>query len=994
MNKNLKKVISATAALTLSASSFAAFAVSFPDVEDTASYAQAVQELSALDIISGYEDGTFKADNLVTRAEITKMIVDARNEGKAAAAAGSSTKFSDSTGHWAAGYISTGVTDGFISGYSDTEFGPDDNVTYVQAQKMLVAAVGYDTYAQANGGWPGGYKMYANSLEITDGISANDDDQLTRAQVAQMIDNAMDTPLCIIDKYENQVFGPPQPVYVTKDGEGKDYQTLFTEKHKAYKVYGRVTDTSKTASIDNDKVLFRVEKADNFDKKYIKPSDVSEDDAGEEMYIGDSKADEQMSVYSQALIQKNDDDEFTIISITPAAANKTVTVAAEDVDTRAGKSSLENKVLYFYAPGTTKNSTKYELADSVTYYVNGVKMGDFYDAAEVKDNVEISALDKYIVENETASVTLQKTANIGTTTSSSKYDTIFISTYETAVVSEVVEKSDEIIINFDDKSSNISQSRLTLDTEDEDLTYSFVLDGKEIEPTELEANDVLSIAYDTDDFANSDFYNVIVSRDTVDDVKCTGVNSDGDEYTIGGVKYKIAQGMQESLSIDTKTTYTLFLDHFGRIAAIDESATSRKFGILKSVYDSGDSTKAKVITAEGAEVEYSVKDSNADAYKQLVTDTDAATSNKKEAYAARVIDYKVNSSNEITINNAKKASDDSDLLWAPASVAEAEAYKESGEKIGSVRLSSSTIILDISDVEDSSSDYRVISMDNLVNEATYTAYGFDKSTNDSTCKFVVITEGDNGFGNETQLAIFVDKQETEDEEGNEVDALTIVHNGEEPAQIIVDDSVAESDYDSFEEGDVFVYSTNSSGYINTIYPVFKGLDAYDSFTEFKNDVFDGTAKLDDGQDKDGNIDYVNSLLSGGEKDDEVEVVLGAVVNRKNNTVVIDPIKTDDDGNKYVDLGVDSVIINDDTKMYTYNFDINKKKQSRIVLDNGIQVTPNVKAAYPLDPETNKPDTSSDTYYIDAPEIGDDVVLAIARVIDGDTAGEIYFIVNE
>ena len=75
MNKNLKKVISAVAALAISASSIAAFAVNFPDVEETASYAQAVQELSALGVISGFEDGTFKPDELVTRAQISKMIV-------------------------------------------------------------------------------------------------------------------------------------------------------------------------------------------------------------------------------------------------------------------------------------------------------------------------------------------------------------------------------------------------------------------------------------------------------------------------------------------------------------------------------------------------------------------------------------------------------------------------------------------------------------------------------------------------------------------------------------------------------------------------------------------------------------------------------------------------------------------------------------------------------------------------------------------------------
>ena len=74
MNKNLKKVISSVAALTMVASSVAAFAVDFPDVESTASYAQAVQELSALDIISGYEDGSFLPQNNAARCEAAKII--------------------------------------------------------------------------------------------------------------------------------------------------------------------------------------------------------------------------------------------------------------------------------------------------------------------------------------------------------------------------------------------------------------------------------------------------------------------------------------------------------------------------------------------------------------------------------------------------------------------------------------------------------------------------------------------------------------------------------------------------------------------------------------------------------------------------------------------------------------------------------------------------------------------------------------------------------
>ena len=77
MNINLKKVISSVAALAMSLSCFTAFAADFSDVEATSTYKNAIDELVALEIVNGYEDGTFKPDNEITRAEVTKMVVAA-----------------------------------------------------------------------------------------------------------------------------------------------------------------------------------------------------------------------------------------------------------------------------------------------------------------------------------------------------------------------------------------------------------------------------------------------------------------------------------------------------------------------------------------------------------------------------------------------------------------------------------------------------------------------------------------------------------------------------------------------------------------------------------------------------------------------------------------------------------------------------------------------------------------------------------------------------
>lgn len=986
MNKNLKKVISSVAALTMVASSVAAFAVDFPDVESTASYAQAVQELSALDVISGYDDGTFGPDKLVTRAEITKMIVDALAERSSAEASTESTKFADvSADHWAKGYINQGVANGFIAGMSDTEFDPDANVTYVQAQKMLVSAIGYETFAQAQGGWPTGYKTYAASLDITKGISGiKDSTELTRAQVAQMIDNAMDTPLCVIASWKPEWNGTKTPNLEIRDGkEGRAYETLFTEKHDAYKVYGRVTETSKTGSVDNDKVTFQVEKADNFDDEEVKAdSPVSED-----MYIGDSKADNYLRTYSQALIQKNDDDEFTILSIAAAAANKSVTVASEDFD----ENKSTDEALYFFPAGTTKGSTKYQLdtTNGVTIYINGVESSK--SIAELRD---------YLDKNETASVTLQKETEIGSTSTSAKYNTIMVSSYVTAIVDEVIDKTNETSVNFDTYSSGI-QAKMTVNKDDDNYTYSFKLDGKEIEAKDLQQNDVLNIAYDTTgSFRESSFYDVIVTRNVVDGVKCTSRNDSKGEYTIGGTKYKAAEGM--GIDVETSTEYSLYLDHFGRIAKADENSVSKNYGVLKNIYKkaAGD-YMAQIITKNGTEEEYKVDSDKvneyatylkyatfySDAKKENKIDTttkdwqskvvafdgpEYSTSQPKSvAYPEQVVEYSVSSSsNKITIKS---------VYNDPTSAVDTE-YKESGNKIGSVKMADSTVILDLSEV-DTKDSYSVVS--SLNDGSPYTAYGYDKSKSDNTYRFVIITKGTSSvFNSETQLAIF-NGSEVIDKDGDKT-AYNLVVNGEGKQFILDDDVVITGNAgktvaeDAFDEGDVLVYATNSEGYISRIYSVFAAQNVLNgsSFEDFRTNAFKKQSSvLADTKFAD--------LLS--DDDNDVNVVFGPVVDKSGSNITIGTVTTNAEGKYVVNYDEGLEVNYSNAKIYTYDFAA-RSDNSRVLLDEGIASTPDVKAA-----KTTV--GGQDILNLEHEDVIDDVVFAVVRTTDKDEAQEIYLIVN-
>ncbi len=94
-----------------------------------------IKNLVAAGAITGYPDGSFKADNTITRAEFATVLVKAykltATDGKI---------FADTGSHWAREAIATAAANGIITGYSDTAFGPDDPITREQMALMIVRA--------------------------------------------------------------------------------------------------------------------------------------------------------------------------------------------------------------------------------------------------------------------------------------------------------------------------------------------------------------------------------------------------------------------------------------------------------------------------------------------------------------------------------------------------------------------------------------------------------------------------------------------------------------------------------------------------------------------------------------------------------------------------------------------------------------------------------------------------------------------------------------
>jgi hypothetical protein len=94
-----------------------------------------IKELVSLGAITGYPDQTFKPNNDITRAEFATVLVKAfmleSKTGKV---------FNDTASHWAKDAIATAAAHGIVNGYSDTTFGPNDNITREQMAVMIARA--------------------------------------------------------------------------------------------------------------------------------------------------------------------------------------------------------------------------------------------------------------------------------------------------------------------------------------------------------------------------------------------------------------------------------------------------------------------------------------------------------------------------------------------------------------------------------------------------------------------------------------------------------------------------------------------------------------------------------------------------------------------------------------------------------------------------------------------------------------------------------------
>lgn len=118
---------------------FHAESSSFRDVPDGKWYTTYVATLEKAGVIVDSKDGNFRPNDAITRAELASMLAQFAN------VTGGTTSFSDvPTTHWAADYIAAAVRSGWIQGYPDGTFRPEQTIKRAEMTAMFNRALGRD----------------------------------------------------------------------------------------------------------------------------------------------------------------------------------------------------------------------------------------------------------------------------------------------------------------------------------------------------------------------------------------------------------------------------------------------------------------------------------------------------------------------------------------------------------------------------------------------------------------------------------------------------------------------------------------------------------------------------------------------------------------------------------------------------------------------------------------------------------------------------------
>ena len=204
--KNLKKVLALLLAVVMIMGTVAvASAKDYSDVKADNDYYEAIDVLSNLGILDGFENGNFQPDGYFTRAQAAKIVAIVHNaatnnkiKGQDAISSlysNAQNPFVDCNGSWALPFINYCRITGLADGMTATTYAPERRLTGVQWLKLMLTTLNFDTAKEGytGTGWDINVLNRANEVGLLVGLPENWKaiENIKRGEAAQILYNAL-----------------------------------------------------------------------------------------------------------------------------------------------------------------------------------------------------------------------------------------------------------------------------------------------------------------------------------------------------------------------------------------------------------------------------------------------------------------------------------------------------------------------------------------------------------------------------------------------------------------------------------------------------------------------------------------------------------------------------------------------------------------------------------------------------------------------------------
>ncbi len=765
----MKKIIGILLAVIM----LAALPVSFASAEDEALFSYSQEQANKFSALGVFSDSIISKETLegapLTRGEFASLMTflfSVTPDGEKLTEA----PFSDvDIDEAISPYIKAAKDYLKFYGFSDGTFHPDSPILYSQAVRAILSNMGYDVKAEVYGGYPTGYMRIASELKLTSGISKGNDEELDINDYLRLIENTLDKPVLTVTSAGDSVsFG------------NDNNDTVLSLYHDIYFIEN-ILNANDITSL----------------KGY-------NDTEGKRVVIGNTEINAgEVSVLSLTgydvrayYHQKRTDSNGTLLYIEKTKDNTELSIAVEDI---VKNSSLTD---FTYEVSEDKKKT-INITPDMQVIVNGI-VKPLYGVKDIyPDDGEVVFIDN---------------------NNDSRYDIISVFAVTSTMLMGAVSEYDEKYYIFDYCDPTVS-----IIVKSNDSYHADVLrDGLKVDIMDLKSMDVLSIGQAPDGSviikATSQKFDGVISEYSDKDVTI-----DDKKYETSYI-YDYTKTKSGFSEMEIGVNMTFYLDYTGKIVATVKEKTSMQYGMILQLKEHKEGFEhtimLRVLATDGETYDYTLSEDvifngknekAANVYTALDTVNSYDMGRKDvrqlimfEKPEGTVIS-KLNSvtpGGELTYDGSFRIVNYYDYYYSTFSH---EAY-----------VNTSTAVFYMYDSDDNCvgklGGYSPQSLS--VRDATVYFYNID----DSNLLTSVVVEHRSGGDTANQKAdnsvksyVVSGKIKTVDQDGAQVDALSLTYTDGSKASVYLSDKTndaVKAVFDSAKTGDIVQYSTDNKGRLN------------------------------------------------------------------------------------------------------------------------------------------------------------------------------------